>query len=45
MHSQKTGWQLGMQSGIVPGLPMHLVQESNVSTVEMAYKGKPHNIA
>ena len=32
-HAQETGWQSGVQSRIVPGLPMHLVQDLNVGTV------------
>ena len=34
IHAQETGCQLGVQSCIMPGLPMHFVQELNVGTVE-----------
>ena len=33
IHTQKTGWQSGVQSYIMPRLPEHLVQELNVGTV------------
>ena len=33
IHTQKTGWQSGMRSCIMPGLPANLVQELNVGTV------------
>ena len=32
-HNQETGWQSGVQSRIMPGLPAHLVQELNAGTV------------
>ena len=34
MHpAEETGWQSGVQSCIMPGLPTHLVQELNIDTV------------
>ena len=37
IHAQETGWQSGVQLCVMHGLPAHLVQELNVSTV---YKNK-----
>ena len=34
IHAQETGWQSGMCSYILPGLPTYLVQELNVGIVE-----------
>ena len=36
-EAQEYGWQPGLRSCIMPGLPMHLVQELNVSTVLVNY--------
>ena len=33
IHAQETRWQSGVRSCIMPGLPMHLMQELNVGTV------------
>ena len=33
IHALETGWQSGVRSCIIPGLPTHLVQELNASTV------------
>ena len=33
MHRKQTGWQWGVRSCIMPGLPTHLVQELHVATV------------
>ena len=33
IHAQETGWQSGVRSCIMPGMPTHLVQELNVGTV------------
>ena len=33
IHTQETGWQSGMRSCIMPGLPANLMQELNVVTV------------
>ena len=33
-NEQETGWQSGMRSCIMLGLPTHLVQELNVGTVD-----------
>ena len=37
MHpiAQETGWQSGVRSSIMPGLPRHLVQELNISNVPL----------
>ena len=35
IHAQETGWQSGVRSCIMSGLPRHLVQESNVDTVRV----------
>ena len=34
LHVQETGWQSDMRLRIMPGLPKHIVQELNASTVE-----------
>ena len=33
LHAQKTGWQSGMHSSSMHGLPMHLMQALNAGTV------------
>ena len=34
IHAQEIGWQSGLRSCIMPGLPAHLVHEFNAGTVE-----------
>ena len=42
IHNQATGWQSGVRSCIMPGLPTHLVQELNVGTVVYTCKNHLH---
>ena len=37
IHAHETGWQSDMRLFIMSGLPMHLVEELNVGTVDVGF--------